>query len=421
MIRLFILTLCLALSPLDAYAMKAGIDINKIPKVKDYDPIENYEQRTKRVEESSPYNEKLLSYQIFIPKSWTDNVQQPPMEAGNSPLSDTVLGMLGRYIAAPKNLLRSYVTVEGQGMTYEISAMHWFINFMLLNGFSLTALTEKSPQEIEALYVQVVDDTTYIVRTKVIINGNRLIMVRYYLPQDNYEQEKQLQAQLMKTFSLLQPTEEKIEDQETYGFLDQSFFNFPVSWNLRDKSILTIERMGATLYQEKMDGKKSVLEGQIRINVISRLLKTTLGQEIEKYRAGIKIKDYEIGELLDTVDYKYDPSIKFGKAQVYRLIPRDPVNMQSYEFLVTVMQGDDYYYITSMITPSREQDFYAWARNMEAARIVNETMRRTLRTDKIDPNDPYFEYLNDEDVAKVPPAAGEVRPSDVPMPKAIQE
>lgn len=376
-----------------------GIDVNKIPKIKETPPVEGFEKSSKEVSEHNPYGEELLSYSIRLPKDWTDNVQQPLTQSSRGALSDTVLGLLGRYISTPKNFKRSYVTVEGQGLNYEISAMNWFINFIMLNGFSLTALTEISPQEIEALYVEVEKDQTYVVRARILFNGNRLLIVRYYLPQENYQEEKGLQTVVLKSFKPSDPSPNRIEPQETYGFLDQSYFSYPTSWRLKEKSILSIERMSALLYQERQDGRDSVLEGHIRINVISRLLKTTMADEINKFRSELKIKDYELGDLLDVVDYKYDPSIKYGKAQIYRLNPANPTNMKAYEFLVTVMQGDDYYYITSMITPSREQDFYSWARNIEAARIVNESVRRSMRSDVIDPNDPYYDYLEEAEPA----------------------
>lgn len=394
----FLIALILGAALQIAPAKAIGIDLTKLPKVKEYEPLpkEKLEKDSKRVNEAAPYNETKMAYELRLPKNWTNNIQTPPVnsDAQKPILSDTVLGILGRYIGAPKNLLRSYVVVEGQGMNYEISTAHWFVNFILLNGFSLTALTEKSPTEIEAMYVQVDKDQTYIVRARVMVNGNRLIMVRYYLPQENYEEEKAQQGQVIQTFKLLNPTGERIEKQNTYGFLDQSYFSYPVSWNLKEKSILSIERMSAILYQERLDGKESILEGHLKINVVSRLLKTTLAQEVDTFRKGLKIKDYKIGQLIENVKYNYDPSIKHGKAQSYRLDPLDAVNMQPYEILVTVMQGDDYYYITSLISPSREHDFYGWARNMEAARIINESIRRS-NMPKFDPNDPYYDYLKE--------------------------
>ena len=376
--------------------MAAGIDITKIPKVAKYQTDQKkFEAATKEVEQVAPYDDELMSYSLRLPKRWTNNIQTPPGEREGTSLqvSETVLGILGKYIGAPKNLQRSSLVVEGQGLAYEVSAMNWFINFILLNGFSLTAMTEISSKEIVALYVQVEGDQTFVVRTRVVINGNRLVMVRYYLPQENYNEEKGEQAQIVDSFKLLKPSEDSIEKHETYGFLDQSYFSYPESWKLKERSILSIERMSALLYQERKDGRASVLEGHIKINVISRLLNTTAAQEVAEFRKNLKIKDYSVGVMLENVKYNFDPSIKTGSAQVYKLNAADPVNMKSYEILVAVLQGEDYYYITSMITPSREQDFYSWARNMEAAKIINESMRRNNIRLEYDPNDPYFDYM----------------------------
>lgn len=397
-IRFFFILLGVVLLSVPASAA-IGVNVTDIPKLKEYEfpPQADFEKATRLIREENPYDDPYLSYEFRMPNDWGDNVQPAPISAaaGQRLLSNSVLSIIGKYISKPKNLQRSTLTVEAQELTYEISAKNWFINFIINNGYSLSGLTEVSTQELEAMYVALQDDETFVVRVRVLINGSRLVVVRYYLPQDNYEEDKVLQAQIIKSFRLTKETKERVEKQDTYGFLDQSYFNYPVSWKLQEKSILSIERMSALLTQETIEDKRSILEGHIKINVISRLLKTTLAREIESFRNDLKIPRYKIGDLIESVDYKYDPSIKIGKAQVYKLVPDDKVNMQPYEFLVTVMQGDDYYYITSLITPSREGDFYIWARNMEAVRIVNESIRRQRMVMEIDPNDPYYDYLKE--------------------------
>lgn len=399
--RFLIFLVSLLMFAVPARAQEFGIDLKKIPKPAEQKllPEADFNKQTKKVIETEPYNEPQVGYSVRLPKNWTDNAQVAPIfsNVGKSMLSDTVLGIVGRYISAPRNLFRSYLTIEAQTLTYEVSAQNWFVNFTLNSGFSLTALEEKNSREVEALYVQVIKDQTYVVRSRVIMNGSSLIVVRYYLPQEIYEDEKAQQEQIVDSFTLLQPTSERIEKQAQYGFLDQSYFNYPESWTLKEKSILSVERMSALLYQAtRAKGTLVVLDGHIKILVVSRLLKTTLGQEIGKFREELKIPKYKVGNLIENVKYDHDPSIKSSSAQIYRLVPDDPVNMKEYEFLVNVMEGDDYYYITSMITPSRQEDFYTWAQNMEAAKIINESMRRSNVSLEYDPNDPYFDYLKEQ-------------------------
>lgn len=383
--------------PLPAMA-GLGIDLNKIPAINPVPgmPQAEFEKITKLESEKDPYDDQLVSYDIRLPKEWTGNVQAAAKEVAvaDKIMGDTVLSILGRYVGPAKNLHRSYIVVEAQKLSSEIGVKNWFVNFILRNGFSLDALSEHSDKEIEALYVQVINDQTYAVRTRAIINGPRLIMVRYYLPQENFAEEKALMYQIVNSFKLRSPSTQRIEEQKTYAFLDQSYFDYPATWGLRGKPIYSIERMSATLYQQQvLPSQMTVLEGQIKIDVISKLLKTTLAQEVKSFRDGVNIQGYTIGKLIESIKYKYDPSIKAANAQIYELVPSDPLTMKSYEFLVTVMEGTDFYYITSMITPSREQDFLTWARNIETAKIVNESMRRSNM--KIDPNDAYYDYLKE--------------------------
>ena len=381
-------------------AFSAGLDLKGVPAVKEFPPIAaaDIKAKMKKSKEIKPYNLDELSYEILLPKDWTDSIQQAPVTGANDKnfLSNNVLSMVAKYVGPPKNLVRSHLTIEALQLPYDISARNWLVNYVVRNGFTMSAMTEKSPYEIEARYVQFDRDQTYAVRVRALINGPKLILVRYYLPQENEKEEEALQGQIVSSFRLLNMGQQGVEKLEEYGFLDQSFFNYPASWELKERNILSIERMSALLFQSKRDENDVVtLDGHIKINVISKLLKTTLAQEIETFRSNLVIKDYSVGKLIETISYKYHPTIKSGKAQIYQLVPSQPNTMQYYEFLVAVMEGADYYYIVSMISPSRDIDFYTWAQNIEVARIIVESVRRDNFSTEIDLNDPYYDYLKE--------------------------
>lgn len=361
-----------------APALAGGMDVTKIPKpsVLPFLSQEEFNKITKEIVESKPYGDEQLAYTIRIPKNWIGNSSSPTVGEMQGRISVDILGGLAKYIGAPKNLLRSYITVEAQQLGYEISAQNWFVNFILGNGFSLISLVERSPRDMESAYVQVIDDQSYVVRSRVLINGSKLIMIRYYLPQENYAEEKVQQAQVLAGFQLMRPTGKRIEHHDVYAFIDQSYFDYPDSWTLRESKDLTIERMDVLLFQQTKDGRSGTLDGQIKVNVISKLLDTTLAKEIGLFGKTFKVDGYSVGSLIGRDRYKHDPSVKTSKTEFYKLIPADSVNKKDYELAVSALEGEDYYYIISLVTPAREENFYAWARNVEVFRIVSETIRR---------------------------------------------
>lgn len=389
-----------ALSFAAPHAGALGIDLEKIPKVMNYDkPSEQeFAKASVKVEEAAPYGDDLLGYSFYVPKGWTGNLLTNSKDLKvqeKQDISDVIFSMLGKYIGHAKNLHRSYVTVEGQKLGYEVKALHWFVSQILTNGLSLAAVTEISDKEVEGLYVQIEKDQSYVVRARAIINGDKLIVIRHYLPQENYEEDVVEQAKIISSFKLLKKSNDTIEKHVEFGFLDQSYFDYPASWRLKEKPILTVERMSALLYQEKMQREQLVLEGHVRVNAISRLLRTSLSKEVKDFKESLDIPKYSIGKLIEKISFKRDLSISMQQTEIYELLPDDKVNMRPYELLVSVMQSDDYYYILSMISPSRDHDFFGWAKNREVAKIMIESMRRYKVGQIVDPSDPYYDYLKE--------------------------
>lgn len=397
-VLLSLAVLTMQMSPTFASDVVMGLDISKIAPLKkvEFLPTDQFNKATRIESEPAPYDDAYLPYELRIPKAWTENVHGGVGEIKRTDraLSDSVLAILGRYTSPAKNLVRSYVVVEAASLSYEVGLRDWFLNFILQNGFSLAAYEQKSEKEIEALYVQMIGDQAYSVRVRAIVNGPRIVMVRYYLPQDNIETERQQQAQVVSSFKLMKPSDDKIEKRLEYAFLDQSFFNYPQSWTLQARTIYSIERMHASIFKKIGEKEKESLFGQIKVTAVSRLLKTSLADEVKTFKAETAVKGYHLGKLIETISYKYDPSIKSGRTEAYEFVPQDKATMKNYEYVVSVLQNEDFYYFINLITPAREQDFYIWSRNMEAFRIVSETVRRS-KLNAADMSDPYYDYLKE--------------------------
>ena len=333
-------------------------------------PQEEFEAQTRLIDEV-PFEDNFLSYQLRIPKNWSANTQPPKKQVGNR-LSRRVLGVVARYLSPPKNHLRSFFTLEALDLTYEIGARNWFINYVLNNGLSLEQIGEESKKQIEAIYIEVKGDITYVVRIRTIINGPRMIIVRYYVPQELYKEEHVQQAQVLQSFELTNREEVGVEKLEIYGFLDQSFFDYPISWTLSAPLVRSITRMRAMLYHNTLIDK---LDGQINIYLTNKMTNTSRADEVFFYQEKFKIKKYELGKYLETPKLEYHEDISFGITEAYEMNSQVS-NMINYELWVSVMEGNEYIYIISLLTPARHEEFYTWARNVEAYRLVVKGMRR---------------------------------------------
>jgi hypothetical protein len=395
------MALLVFISPISSFAQ---IDVvqQAIPKIKETPllPPETFNAQTVEQSYKAPFGDETLGYSIRLPKNWSANLALQTAGDGqsNGGLSSAVFSMIARYVGQPVNLQRSEIVIEAIKLDRGIDLKSWLKNHILTGGQTITAMNEPSPSEIEVLYVKVDRDLTYIVRSRAFLNGPNIIMVNYYLPQENYELEGALQAQVLRAFSLLKPVDDSIEKQEVYGFLDQSFFNYPASWILKPQEIYSIDRMMASLYQQitPLDEREEpIITGQIQVFVISKLLKTSLADEVKSYKDGLKIPNYKLGGFIENISYTFKDGIS-GQTQAYVLEPEQASKYKPYEIVVSVLQGKDFYYILHLITPSRQHDFLTWSKNMTTFKVVNETLRRNKFTDDMEIDDPYYQYLRQE-------------------------
>lgn len=318
-----------------------------------------------------PYEDKFLAYEVYLPKTWSP---REGVEKGQ--LSSSVLGMVSKYAGPVKyQSVGSYFTVEIQHLDYEIGAKNWFLDFILKAGYTLEGLTEYSDQKVEAIYVEVIRDDTYVVRLVAQINGPRIAVARYYVPIQFYGEQKVLQAQAVASFKLINPETRYIEERKSFNLFELSYFDYPESWRLVKPKVLDIDRSVFRLLNEdpSLDFK-----GDIGVHLISKLSGTTMGEEIQKFTQTINYPGYTLGELMEEIDFTKDPSVSFGMMQVYRLKP-DQVTRLSYEIWVSVMESDGFFYIVEMLAPNRDKEFYKWSRSRRAFVIVSESVRQFPR------------------------------------------
>lgn len=338
---------------------------------------EEFEKQTKVIEETPP-GDRHLAYSIRFPAGWKKADDSSSIyESGTKEkhaLSRRILGKVSKFYGPAQIDATSYFEVRALELDYQISARNWFLNFIISNAYSLEGMEVISDRRVEALYVLNERGTSYVVRAIAEINGPRMVLASYYLPDAHWNEEKAMQEKVVGSFTFLTPEDTKIEATRTYNYLDVLHFDYPANWRLMAPEAYSLEGMDAKLVNSRDD---LTVSGEIEIHVVSTEMDTTLSQEVQALRENLKQTGLEIGDLIEVPDdHEFADHVLFSRVEVYRAKARKPGRrIIDHEFWLGIIVEDRYYYIVTMLTPSRNAEFYTWARNTEAFEIVAESMR----------------------------------------------
>lgn len=324
------------------------------------------------IHEAVPAGDLNLAYRVHLPKGW---VMSKDAGLGELRVSKVVLGEIVRYYSPPKLDKRSSFSIEASQLDYEISAKNWFTNFILSNGYTLEGMNIISDTKVEAIYVYIEKDISYVVRTLAEVVGTRVILARYFVPYDFWTEEKAIQAGCIRSFTLTNPDRRPVEILDHYVFLDLIEFEYPISWAARSPGVSSLERMEATLISSS---DMKILTGQIDVQVISRKQEgVSVKDEIAKLRDRIASRsDFRTGERIELITtFQFQPEIRAATVEAYGGTSTDDYQrLIGYEIWSAVLVEDDYYYLMAMLTPARTNDFLAWARNAKTFERVVESI-----------------------------------------------
>lgn len=361
-----------------AYAQQEAVDMTKIEDIPSYASElskKDFEEQSELYEEE-PLGDKFLAYHVRLPRGWTKvttaNNTFKKKEVEKAGLSQRLLGMIAKYYGPGRIDALSRFEIEAQSLQFEVTAKNWFMQEVLTRGYVLEGLKVLSERRVEALYVVVDGDTSYVVRAVAEINGPRMVVASYFVPDVHWKEERAFQQRAIESFNFVSPEKTKIEMTRTYAFLDLLSFEYPASWRLVAPNIYSIEGMEASLLYS-IDDK--TLGGEIHISIVSSEYENSLAEEIKFLKQDMTSRGLVIGDLIETRDnYKVPKHVFYNHVEVYRA--SDAYNkILEHEYWVSIMEEDRYYYIVTMLTPSRNSEFYSWARNEEAFRTVVESFR----------------------------------------------
>jgi hypothetical protein len=366
----------LSVVPVHAQMLRDQL-IKPLPKI-ELLPAAEFEKKTKKIEKISE-TDPLISYEIRIPQDWTmlpDSKAAEPISPGE------ILGKIGSFVGPTGMDVPSFIQVHAISLDYQTTIEHWFLQHLIKGGYNVRGLKIYDDTCAEALFVDLKDAISYAVRSVACINGKRVIFIEYYLPLDNWEAEKTMQAQVLNSFRLKKMVRQYVEEFSETKLLDIVTIKFPKSWKLNPFPLRSIERMKAQLLNlatfTKEYDLKSKLDGKIDIDLVSVNAAQTLEQEIELLQKALQTDGLVIGESIEkSVDLVANPLFEFADTNVYKLADGNN-KLRDYELWITAILSGEYYYFVSLVTPGRDQDYGVWARNTQAYKLIMDVMAPDL-------------------------------------------
>ncbi len=323
--------------------------------------------------EKKPYGQDILEYSMRIDKTWSEGIDR---SAGNFMLSEKLFLELNTFYSPPTIAGRSRVEVSALNMEGNLTAEQWYIKYILEGGYTTEGFVTHNPDKVESLMIVMEKDYSYYLRTLIQISGNKVIMVKYYVPIHYIKEQAVMQQMVVDSFRLKYIKERVYEEMLAYRFLDIAEFKYPKNWKVFAKPVRNVDRLEVSLLNMKENAgvsgvtPTSSTEGKMDVKVVSATVKNTLVEEIDEYKREIESTGMLIGEKIDEdYNFTYGKNIDFAITEVYKGV--DSADSSSeYEFWFTVLVGGNYYYFVMLLTPSRNNMFATWADNTQNYKLM---------------------------------------------------
>jgi|GEM_PF-3331431 len=373
---IFAFILCvyiIAFQPKDASAQLFNPDtLKEAPHYTDLSQDEFYAQSTSH--DAVPYGIDSLAFNLRLPQDF--QVVTKASEGDRIPQSN-ILFESARFSGPATPYPPSYVSVDMIDMKYNISPYFWFLNNIVENAYTLQGLSDINNRSAEGLYVRAIGNNTFIVRSKVFLNGERIVMVSYAVPDTRWMAERAMQDMAVKSFKFSDPEPPKGEPLLRYNFLDMVQFEYPQSWDQVLSQTTNIENAYLRFLPGDARNKNDYSRGGIEVFIKSVSIVDTLAAEIGLIQKIMAADGWEIEGLIGTPTQKY----KFNDEMHFKRVDHYTVNNTSSrkevpaELWFAVLADSDFVYIVKMITPRRGNDLLTWARNKEVFETIAETIR----------------------------------------------
>lgn len=361
-----------------AYANSGDVDVfewfkKPMPQL----PLANkeaFEKATKHVEEM-PHNDEALAYSMRIKNTWQKDGGVRPQ---NTLLGEKLFLNVSSFVGKPTIFGRSRIDIEVKNLDENLTAKQWYIGYVVEQGNTIEGFVEHGDNRIESLMIVMRHDYSYYLRTLVLVNGSKIIMVKYYVPIENFPQQAVMQAMVLSSFTLTNLKERERAEMLSHKLRDIAQVKYPSGWkvfaNSRDGKEVTIanvkeivKHVGWEFHHQEVE---TSIEGKVYVMASSRVAGEKLNEALEEYKRKIESEGIFFGtQIPDATKFQYTGQAKSASTEVYE--GSYSKNTQgNYELWVSVMTGGNYNFFMLLLTPSRNEEFMNWAENTQSYKLM---------------------------------------------------
>lgn len=336
----------------------------------------DFDKQTILVNET-PLNDPSLAFSVRLPPSWK---KINSVSIANATQSPDVFDTLVEYVSPDTADSRSSFRVRVATLPFAISAKNWVLKFIVTNNYTLQGLEEVNEKRIAAQYVYVDNGTQHVSRMVTTISGTRVIMAEMIMPVSVWAEMRDNAVWSMITFKMNVVSDTPMEEMLTYTMANTVSFNYPKSWLLYKDPIRSAERMNAVLVNVRGGSEGRTIESQSELMAleldgrmdITSFVKTdaqSLATEMATLKKDLTAMGFELGDYISELKIPVmQKSILQSRHDVYK-ISSNRLRILDYELWISVIETKDRYVIIRTLSIGRHNDFYAWARNLEALKL----------------------------------------------------
>jgi hypothetical protein len=306
-----------------------------------------------------------VSYKIRIPKSW-ENMGEDISE--NPDVNDRLLQTIEEF-RGPTVIggQRPTIKVEAMILKHEMLAEHWLQNYIFKNGFTLPGeikATNESEAEADIVYVK--GPLSLTAKLKVIITQNRLILIRFDAPTNLDKETYKVANKSIEEFKLIDTKIGNTEEIIEFSLSNRITFNYPNSWLIKNHVLSDANKVKTELHNVGSNGD---LLGLIQIQSY-RTSRKSLNDILKDLKEGIEgERKISPAELTHSSVLNVGLNFDMAMIETYKVSINDR-SSTDYELWLAVLNEEGWLNTLYLLTPSKDIDYYEWARNTRAFDIL---------------------------------------------------